>query len=883
MRITRLLQVFGLAACCAAPTLAEDPVNIGDIAHGLSATAANTGSGVRQIRGGIQHRDIRLSSGGPIDPFPGSAAAPRGAWTTQAFLQSMEFDNANGFSHNARGNLLALNFGSVAGATPIAERGGQLFALSTNGSNTISPVLFQFNAANTSESVPQRTGGLCVSPDNQHVAGTFFETGRVWLLDYNAGSAIGTGTGVSFSGLSKSAPVNTIAHTFGTTFQDNDTIIVVYTNIAVTTVATIDFDPATNVFAAPVVRSQFQPFDNSGNSRFTDVEYNPAISPYVYVLYSLFSGSTTNKLTVIDPSTWAVINTIDLSATIGTSRECALGPDRQLYVAQFSNDSQNTTYVDVIRLDLNGNGTIDLADTNGLTNDAASNHSSRLPYPATSPLDFGASFSGLDVAIAGPLGTGGPEVTGACCLAPAGCLSAITAAACTQFGGTYQGNNSTCSGCPLSTGACCDVATGACTTVDFVTCFNQGQLYYGEGSVCTATACEGPGACCLTNGTCVSARPRDCYYNLNGFFRGIGTLCSAVVCPSVPPVATTFDFDSANPLPHGRNLSFVPVPDLSASTPPGSFTDAGGQSYPGSDLDVFGIVNRAVNTDFADDSNGILPQDTFGVIYTAKVDNFFGVEDLFNSPEGGTGNGTATATWTFDIASLTNLAIQIDAVSLGNFEDTNIPANSIADTFNFTFSIDGGTPQPLFTSDILEPVGNVTTFTYGIMEQGTRISYIGGESLQDPVAINGIQLRNDFVRFLAPVAGTGSVLTIRFTATSNGAQEVFAFDNLTVRANGGAVNGACCRGATCGSETMTACTGPNSSFAGASTVCNIFPSNLSPCCFADYNHQGGITVQDIFDFLAGYFSGSPAADINGGGISVQDIFDYLSAYFAGGC
>ena len=55
-----------------------------------------------------------------------------------------------------------------------------------------------------------------------------------------------------------------------------------------------------------------------------------------------------------------------------------------------------------------------------------------------------------------------------------------------------------------------------------------------------------------------------------------------------------------------------------------------------------------------------------------------------------------------------------------------------------------------------------------------------------------------------------------------------------------------------------------------------------PACPADFNGVGGITVQDIFDFLAAYFNGDVSADFNGvGGLSVQDIFDFLAAYFAG--
>ena len=47
-------------------------------------------------------------------------------------------------------------------------------------------------------------------------------------------------------------------------------------------------------------------------------------------------------------------------------------------------------------------------------------------------------------------------------------------------------------------------------------------------------------------------------------------------------------------------------------------------------------------------------------------------------------------------------------------------------------------------------------------------------------------------------------------------------------------------------------------FAGVGSVCNHFgTNNLTPCCLADYNHVGGVTVQDIFDDLTTYFAGCP--------------------------
>lgn len=54
------------------------------------------------------------------------------------------------------------------------------------------------------------------------------------------------------------------------------------------------------------------------------------------------------------------------------------------------------------------------------------------------------------------------------------------------------------------------------------------------------------------------------------------------------------------------------------------------------------------------------------------------------------------------------------------------------------------------------------------------------------------------------------------------------------------------------------------------------------CCPADFNGMGGVTVQDIFDFLTAWFTGSPSADFNGAaGVTVQDVFDFLTAWFQG--
>jgi hypothetical protein len=53
-------------------------------------------------------------------------------------------------------------------------------------------------------------------------------------------------------------------------------------------------------------------------------------------------------------------------------------------------------------------------------------------------------------------------------------------------------------------------------------------------------------------------------------------------------------------------------------------------------------------------------------------------------------------------------------------------------------------------------------------------------------------------------------------------------------------------------------------------------------CPADYNGDGIVGVQDIFDFLNDWFAGELDADANlSCTLEVQDIFDYLNAWFVG--
>jgi len=129
-------------------------------------------------------------------------------------------------------------------------------------------------------------------------------------------------------------------------------------------------------------------------------------------------------------------------------------------------------------------------------------------------------------------------------------------------------------------------------------------------------------------------------------------------------------------------------------------------------------------------------------------------------------------------------------------------------------------------------------------------------------------------RLAAPVV-TGSGYLIRVSGF-NGAT---GLGRLTLMCE---AKGACCVGATCLQLRRSECVGANQAFTGPGQACNAPDDATTPCCKADFNRNGMISVQDLFDFLTAYFGNAIAADASGNSmVELQDIFDYLAAYFAG--
>ncbi len=339
------------------------PVEGGDIAYGLSDP--DPFDTAKQIREGYQV----------------------GAWTALYYLQAMEFDNFKGVLHNARGNLLALDYGTTD--DPFGEYdGGTLFNMATDGSNRWE-MLYRFNATYDGGVADTRTSGLSVSCDNRYVAVWGVDPGELHVLEYDSGPAttVGTGSGAAIGNVWTCNTISNAGGTQGTAWLyeagcgcDAPTTytILTYNSAFIpgsTVLHSVEFDPALGTFA---VTAELTIYVAGG--QFTDVEYNPNVSPYIYCIATNYDGESTTWLTVVDPSTWSVYNQVDLSTSCNGGRELALGQDGWLYLSQYHSSSGDS---------------IDRLDT--ATVDTWTDGSSESYYT-----DGYSSFNGIDAAFDAP-------------------------------------------------------------------------------------------------------------------------------------------------------------------------------------------------------------------------------------------------------------------------------------------------------------------------------------------------------------------------------------------------------------------------------------------------------------------------------------------------
>jgi hypothetical protein len=94
----------------------------------------------------------------------------------------------------------------------------------------------------------------------------------------------------------------------------------------------------------------------------------------------------------------------------------------------------------------------------------------------------------------------------------------------------------------------------------------------------------------------------------------------------------------------------------------------------------------------------------------------------------------------------------------------------------------------------------------------------------------------------------------------------------------------CCRGTTCTSVAAGTCTGTTAGTAFTEVSSCGTGATTATCCFADYDHNGARTIDDIFVYLNAWFAASPYTKVGGDGMatpSIDDIFVFINNWFAG--
>ena len=314
--------LVSVAVCLLMAAGVSAQLQVGDVVYGLSQSdPLNT---LELVRGPV------TANGGVIVPD---------FWDGTPFAQGVEFDNFNGISHNANGNLLATNFGTTA-------LGGTILSFSTtNPSVGAGQLIGDTGPTGIGGAVTlSRLGGLSVNPSNNRIAVTGYDSGAVYVFDYTPGDTMGGGAALN-NGRETALQTLIPGATQGTAWLDNDTVLAFGFDGALYEVDAAGTSPL-SATAATFLSTAFT------GSQYTDLEYNPTISPYVYASYSSntsSTGVTINTLFILNPNSgYSLVKQIDLSTSANTLREIALGPNGELFLGQYGGSQAPGAIIDVL-------------------------------------------------------------------------------------------------------------------------------------------------------------------------------------------------------------------------------------------------------------------------------------------------------------------------------------------------------------------------------------------------------------------------------------------------------------------------------------------------------------------------------------------------------
>ena len=452
------------------------------------------------------------------------------------------------------------------------------------------------------------------------------------------------------------------------------------------------------------------------------------------------------------------------------------------------------------------------------------------------------------------------DPTGACCSGFT-CLG-VTQSSCTGPA-VWIGGSCTANLCdPI--GSCCD--DSLCNVVAQSAC----NLTFALGGTCTTNPCNPSGRCC-SGGGCNITLQHGC---VGVFTVGIAS-CTPNTCPPLSD-----DCENRAGIPIGA----TPFDTTNATTdgPPHALCLGSGDSQIGKDV-WFNHPSQFTGT---------LDIDTCGSTFDTKLAVYlgYGCADLESrlmacNDDSNCASGTLQSKLTINVVCGEHYTIRV-----GGYTNGSGVTASGAGTLNLT-------AHPVPTGACCDASGGCT-LTY---QSCCTTIWNGAASCNikpDPCVLPGIA-----------ICCTNGACTVIFDANDNaacitgGGQSLKTPNPSWTPKPRPAPIGVCCRGATCSTAytTAAACAAAYTSttpavtkFVASASACNVpvstpgmLGNTTNPCCYANYNHNATLEVQDIFDFLNDWFAGNKAARTGGDGdtgtLQVQNIFDFLNAWFAGGC
>jgi hypothetical protein len=421
--------------------------------------------------------------------------------------------------------------------------------------------------------------------------------------------------------------------------------------------------------------------------------------------------------------------------------------------------------------------------------------------------------------------------------------------------------------CAGVTGACCFPSDGSCSLVPSSTCIGLGGTYRGDGTVCVPNPCPPPAR--PANDLCASARAigdvnagaqsldgTTVNATVDGGETGCGGLTAVtpdVWYTYVPAVNGTVTVDLC------QNGAFDSVLSVRRGSACG------------------GTVEVGCNDDSCSSQSRVQFTGAAGQRYYFRVSGY----SASSGTPGETGTFTIRVTGGGGVVPTNDTCAGRAGVGLGTItfdtSNTNTDGPSVADCAGTSGA---QVDRDVFYNFPAQSSGVLTVSACGTLFPA-RVAVYSGSSCTDWES-----------RLLACGSSTGAC-----PAGASVSVNVVAGQSYTIRVGGSgggagpgqltlslAATGACCSGATCTVVSSAACTGANTSFKGAGSVCNALGNTTTPCCLSDFRQDGVRTPADLFAFLRAYFARSTQADIDGSGdTSPLDVTLFLEVYFAGGC